>query len=29
MKTQEKRFGYGRVKYHKESDLPCEIYYNG
>ena len=29
MKTQEKRFGYGRVKYHKESDFPCEIDYNG
>ena len=29
MKTQEKRFRYGRVKYHKESDFPYEIDYNG
>lgn len=29
MKTQEKRFGYGRVKYHKESDFPYEIDYDG
>ena len=29
MKTQEKRFGYGRVKYHKENDFPSEIDYNG